>query len=122
MNELTGLMKIAQSVGIPALFAVVLLGLGMKYIPKFLDAWLLSRHELGEQATRVIEVAARGEIALRQSSEVIERSAAAAERMIAAFDNIGVSMSALAGSLNEHDRRAEEMNVGIHQILENSRL
>jgi hypothetical protein len=122
MNELTGLMKIAQSVGIPALFAVVLLGLGSKYIPKFLDAWLLSRRELNEQAARVIEVAARGELALRQSSEVIERSAAASERMIAAFDNIGVSMSALAGLLNEHDRRAEEMNVGIHQILENSRL
>ena len=122
MNEVTGLLQIAQSVGIPALFAVVLLGLGLKYIPKFLDAWLLSRRELSEQAMRVVEVAARSEVALRQSSEVVERSTEAGERMVAAFDNIGTSMNALATLINAHDRRAEEMNVGIHQILENSRL
>jgi len=122
MNEVTGLLQIAQSVGIPALFAVVVLALGIKYIPKFLDAWLLSRRELAEQATRVIEVAARGELALRQSSEVIARSSQTAERMISAFDSIGGSMNALANQISAQDRRAEEMNVSLHQILENSRI
>ena len=121
MDDLSGLMSIAQSVGIPALFALVLLWLGMRYIPKFLDAWLLSRRELTEHATRVIEVAARSELALHQSSEVIERSAEAAERMISAFDNINASMTALATTLSVHDKRAEQMNIGIHQILEYSR-
>ncbi|MDR0839227.1 MAG: hypothetical protein LBN99_06240, partial [Oscillospiraceae bacterium] len=120
--EVTGLLDIARAVGIPALFALVFLGLGLKYIPKFLDAWLVSRRELGEQSTRVIEVSARAEIALRQAGEAIARSAETSERMAAAFENILASVTQLARELGEHDRRAGEMNVGIHQILENTRL
>jgi|GEM_PF-2725631 len=122
MNDLNGLLNIAQSVGIPALFALVLLWLGMRYIPKFLDAWLLSKRELAEQATRTVEVAARSEVALRQSSEALERNAEASERMVGSLDNINVSMTALANTFSAHDKRAEQMNVGIHQILEYSRL
>ena len=122
MSDVTSLLQIAQSVGIPALFAVVLLGLGIRYIPKFLDAWLLTRREISEQAMRVVEVAARSEVALRQSSEVVERSAVAGEQIVVAIDNLGVSIDALAKQIVAHDRRAEEMNVSIHKILENLRI
>lgn len=121
MNEVTHLIDIARSVGIPALFALVFLTLGIKYIPKFLDAWLISRRELSEQAMRVVEVAARSELALRQAAEVIERSADACERMVIAFDHILVTITEVSRALGEHDSRAEEMNVSLHQILENSR-
>ena len=86
MTEFNVFLDIARAVGIPALFAVVFLGLGVKYIPKFLDAWLESRRDLAEQAARSIDAVARCESALNRASEVIAKNCAVNERVIAALE------------------------------------
>ncbi|MDR3309905.1 MAG: hypothetical protein LBS90_00975 [Oscillospiraceae bacterium] len=78
--------ELARAIGIPALFAAVLLWLGMRYIPKFLDAWLESRREMFEQAARSIEAAARCETALTRASEAISKITEVSERVVAALN------------------------------------
>ncbi|MDR0916361.1 MAG: hypothetical protein LBN02_04140 [Oscillospiraceae bacterium] len=82
MSEVNGLVEVAKAVGIPALFALVILGLGLKYIPKFLDAWLETRRQMLEQASRSIEAAARCEAALIRASDVIAKSTEVSERVL----------------------------------------
>ncbi|MDR3278108.1 MAG: hypothetical protein LBT12_04985 [Oscillospiraceae bacterium] len=132
MSDVNILIELAQKVGIPALFALVLLGLGVRYIPKILDAWLTAktdqqragderRRAAEEQADKIIEVAARTELALQQSSGVIAHNTEVNERVAATFGVMLNAIDELAKSIHEHDKRAEEMNIGIHQILENAR-
>jgi hypothetical protein len=126
------LLAIAQRVGIPALFALVLLGLGARYLPRFLDAWLAAtaerqrgdderRKTAAAQTDRIIEVAAQTELALRQSAEVIARNNEVVGAVTGTFGALTGAVEKLAQGLREHDLRAQDMNVGIHQILENAR-
>jgi hypothetical protein len=132
MSDVNVLIELAQKVGIPALFALVLLGLGVRYIPKILDTWLTSKTEQQragderrrvseEQADKIIEVAARTELALQQSSGVIARNTEVSENVAAAFSVMFGALDGLTAGIRAHDKRAEEMNIGIHQILENAR-
>ncbi|MDR0861987.1 MAG: hypothetical protein LBN30_04335 [Oscillospiraceae bacterium] len=125
MDEIDILIEIARNIGIPALFACVLLGLGLRYAPKFLDAVLTDGAERRKLETvreeRIVEVAAREELALRQNSEVIARNSEVVGHVAQLMAAVTEAVAQYAAQLREHDRRAEEIGLGVAQILENAR-
>ncbi|MDR1820891.1 MAG: hypothetical protein LBQ91_00490 [Oscillospiraceae bacterium] len=86
MTDIQGFAEVISAIGLPVFIAAAVTALGAKYIPKFLDLWIESRRDMAEAATKSVEVAARCEVALRDTEETMQNCVRVTERVISMID------------------------------------
>jgi hypothetical protein len=115
---------------------LVVLYLSKNQAPKMIDAWTEAKKREQEaflkaqeeeqassakrqaayeaQSASMIELATKSEIALNKMLEVVQHNS----EVLSATTQ---TLSALAADIEAHDRRAEDINVGVKQVLEHLR-
>jgi hypothetical protein len=120
------------NIGLPA---AILIGVGLiiwRIAPKLVDSYKSVKEEelkasnerqiaFSEQTNNIVAVAARTEVAINSASDAIRQSADVSRRVADALDAQRQAMELLISDSQDHDNRAEAMNIAIHQILENLR-
>jgi hypothetical protein len=128
-TEISGLIG---NLGLPA---AILIGVGFiiwRIAPKLVDAYKAVKAEemklnterqsaYTEQTSNIVAVAARTEVAINSACDAIRQSADVSRRVADALEAQRQAMELLISDSQEHDNRAENMNIAIHQILENLR-
>ena len=119
------ILNMLLSFGFPGIVVAVLGLLIKKYAPDMLKAYkeakateqkaFNERQKKYEQQTeKIVEAATASTIAVDRSTSVIEQAGRINQEVIAALSNFNASF-------RDHDKRTEEINVGVNKILENAR-
>ena len=126
--ELTGVDTILNALlalGVPGIFLAAALYLANKHVPKMIEAYKSAKQaeqkayaeaqrEHKQQIEKIIEVATASSLAVQQSTKAFEQNSDVNRSIIA-------TLNAIEKSLNNFDRRTEEMTIDVKKILENAR-
>ena|GEM_PF-3827364 len=130
--EIDSIINVLLSMGVPGVAVATAVFLSYRFIPKAIEAYRNAKaeelaahkemqHESMAHAEKIIEVAAKSTMAIEQTTRVMEHNSDVNTAAVSALSALESAFKEMSELFKGHDRRSEEINVGINRVLESVR-